>query len=234
MAGIDSYAPCPCGSGQKFKWCCQKVEAYADRAQRLLQTGQTQAAIDALDEGLRREPANAWLLIRKALIQIREGKAEEAKATLRQLLQRQPQHVAAHALLIRAVLESEGPLAGIAELQHALTAVTEADRPGLASMIGITGSLLARLGHYPAALAHLALAASSRHGPTRPTRRRPSRSRSSATRRSSRGSRTTTGSRPPRRVSTPSGPASLTKRLPGPSRASGRRRPPRSSRCRRS
>ncbi|HEY2154903.1 MAG TPA: tetratricopeptide repeat protein [Isosphaeraceae bacterium] len=158
MAGIDPYGPCPCGSGQKFKWCCQKVEAYADRAQRLLQTGQTQAAIDALDEGLRKEPANAWLLTRKALVLVREGKPEEAKATLRKLLQVQPQHVAGHALLVRAVLESEGPLAGIAELQHALTSVSEADRPGLASMIGITGSLLARLGHYPAALAHLALA----------------------------------------------------------------------------
>lgn len=158
MAGIDPYAPCPCGSGQKFKWCCQKMEAYADRAQRLLQTGQTQAAIDALDEGLRKEPANAWLLIRKSLVLVREGKADEAKAALRQLLQRQPQHVAGNALLVRAVLESEGPLAGIAELQHALTTVSEADRPGLASMIAITGSLLARLGHYPAALAHLRLA----------------------------------------------------------------------------
>ena len=158
MAGIDPYAPCPCGSGQKFKWCCQKMEAYADRAQRLLQSGQTQAAIDALDEGLRKEPANAWLLIRKSLVLVREGKPAEAQATLRQLLQRQPQHVAGNALLIRCVLEAEGPLAGIAELQRALTTVSEADRAGLASMIGITGSLMARLGHYPAALAHLALA----------------------------------------------------------------------------
>lgn len=158
MAGIDPYAPCPCGSGQKFKWCCQKMEAYADRAQRLLQSGQTQAALDAFDEGLRKEPANAWLLTRKALILVREGKPEEAKATLRQLLQRQPQHVAANALLVRSVLESEGPLAGIAELQRALTTVSEADRAGLAGMIGITGSLLARLGHYPSALAHLDLA----------------------------------------------------------------------------
>lgn len=158
MAGIDPYAPCPCGSGQKFKWCCQKMEAYADRAQRLLQTGQTQGAIDALDEGLRKEPANAWLLIRKALILVREGQPAGAQATLRQLLQRQPQHVAGNALLVRCVLESEGPLAGIAELQRAMTTVSEADRPGLASMIGITGSLLARLGHYPSALAHLSLA----------------------------------------------------------------------------
>ena len=31
MAGVEPYAPCPCGSGQKFKWCCHKVESFADR-----------------------------------------------------------------------------------------------------------------------------------------------------------------------------------------------------------
>ena len=67
MAGVDPYSPCPCGSGQKFKWCCHKVEAYAERAQRLFESGQVEAAIEALDEGLRKEPGNAWLLTRKAL-----------------------------------------------------------------------------------------------------------------------------------------------------------------------
>ena len=40
MALVDPYSPCPCGSGQKYKWCCQKVEAYAERAQRLVENGQ--------------------------------------------------------------------------------------------------------------------------------------------------------------------------------------------------
>src|SRR3954471_20220479 len=99
MAGVDPYALCPCGSGQKFKWCCQKMESYADRAQRLYETGQVEGALGVLDEGLRKEPANAWLLIRKALIQVRAQQAGEAKATLRELLKRQPGHVGAHSLL---------------------------------------------------------------------------------------------------------------------------------------
>ncbi len=36
MASVNPYMPCPCGSGQKFKWCCQKVETYAERAQRMV------------------------------------------------------------------------------------------------------------------------------------------------------------------------------------------------------
>ena len=56
MAGIEPYAPCPCGSGQKFKWCCHKVEAHADRSQRLFESGQVDAAIEALDSGRRGGP----------------------------------------------------------------------------------------------------------------------------------------------------------------------------------
>jgi hypothetical protein len=160
MAGVEPYALCPCGSGQKFKWCCQKMEPFADRAQRLYETGQIQSAIEVLDEGLKKEPANAWLLTRKALIQIREGQSKEAKDTLRQLLARRPQHIAGHALLVRAVLETEGPLEGIAQLQQALSAVSEGERKGLSSLIAVTGTLLARIGDYPSALAHIALARS--------------------------------------------------------------------------
>ncbi len=45
MAVLEPYSPCPCGSGQKFKWCCQKVEAYAERAQKLAVSGQIEAAL---------------------------------------------------------------------------------------------------------------------------------------------------------------------------------------------
>ena len=95
MAAVDPYSPCPCGSGQKFKWCCQKVEAHAERAQRLFENGQVEAALLVLDDGLRKEPGNAWLLTRKALFQLRQHQPEPAKASLRLVLQRQPKHLGA-------------------------------------------------------------------------------------------------------------------------------------------
>ena len=52
MALVDPYAPCHCGSGQKYKWCCQSVEAYVERSQRLLDNGQYELALNPLIEGL--------------------------------------------------------------------------------------------------------------------------------------------------------------------------------------
>src|SRR5487761_2520385 len=98
---FDPYSPCPCGSGEKFKWCCHKVESFADRAQRLVESGQTDLALQTLDEGLRKEPANAWLLTRKALIQIRAQQPDQAIATLRLLLEKRPTHAGALILLTR-------------------------------------------------------------------------------------------------------------------------------------
>lgn len=157
MAVVDPYSPCPCGSGQKFKWCCHKVEAYADRAQKLYEGGQVERALDALDEGLKKEPGNAWLLTRKALIQTRQNRPEEAKATLQVVLGKQPKHLGALVLMIRLELETEGASAGVARLQQALSAFPESDRRPLASMVKVVGAFLAEAGDIPAARKHLML-----------------------------------------------------------------------------
>ena len=47
---LDSYSPCPCGSGKKFKWCCQPIHEDVARAMRLEQEGQHESALRAMDE----------------------------------------------------------------------------------------------------------------------------------------------------------------------------------------
>ncbi|WP_435015556.1 SEC-C domain-containing protein [Tundrisphaera sp. TA3] len=160
MAGIEPYAPCPCGSGEKFKWCCHKVEAFADRAQRLFESGQVEAAIKVLDEGLRKDAGNAWLLTRKAIMQIREGGLEAAKDSLRVILQKQPKHIGALVLLTRCVLETEGPINGAGMLQQVFTSISDEMRPSMAGLTRIVAILLGELGRFPAALKHLELARS--------------------------------------------------------------------------
>lgn len=159
MAAVEPYAPCPCGSGEKFKWCCQKVEPFADRAQRLFDSGQGESAIKVLDEGLRKEAGNPWLLTRKAVMQIRQGEAEPAKATLRQVLARNPKHIGALVLLTRCVLETEGPVNGAGMFQEVLGKVDEAQRPGLGSLARVVAYMLAQARLYPATLKHLRLGA---------------------------------------------------------------------------
>jgi tetratricopeptide (TPR) repeat protein len=157
MAVVDPYSPCPCGSGQKFKWCCHKVEAYAERAQRLFEGGQQAAAIEALDEGLRKDPHNAWLLTRKALYQIQKNEPEGAKESLRRVLGKQPKHVGAQFLMTRLVLETEGAVAGAQQFQQALTAFDREEPKGLASLAQLVGAFLLEEARYPAALMHLTL-----------------------------------------------------------------------------
>src|SRR4051812_25500646 len=114
MALVDPYSPCPCGSGQKYKWCCQKVEPYAERAQRLFEGGQVAAAITTLEEGLRKEPNNAFLLTRKAIFLVQRNDFEAAKESLLQVLRTQPKNLVALILLTRLELDTEGPAAGVA------------------------------------------------------------------------------------------------------------------------
>jgi len=45
---IDAYAACPCGSGKKFKWCCQPIHGEIDQAFEQHNAGQHEAAIAAL------------------------------------------------------------------------------------------------------------------------------------------------------------------------------------------
>jgi len=160
MAVVDPYAPCPCGSGQKFKWCCQKVEAVADRAHRLFEGGQIGGAVEALDDGLRKNPGNAWLLTRKALYLLRAGRPDAAKAATALVLKANPGHAGGLTLMTRLALEGEGPAAGAAQLQQALSAFPADRRRDLAPLVRVVSAFLVEAGEYPAALKHLRLAQS--------------------------------------------------------------------------
>jgi hypothetical protein len=158
MALADPYSQCPCGSGEKYKWCCQKVEAYADRSQRLVDTGQIELAGKPLDEGLARFPANPWLSMRKALILLHLEKDDEAKQTVRIMLAKSPGHIGGLVLLTRLVLESEDPIAGTAMFQQALSSSKPDQRRTLNSLAAFVGSTLANQGYAIAGVKHLELA----------------------------------------------------------------------------
>jgi tetratricopeptide (TPR) repeat protein len=158
MSLVEPYSPCPCGSGQKYKWCCQKVEAYAERAQRLLENGQYEAALVPLDEGLAKVPDSAWLLTRKAVTHLHLGQVEDAKGALRALLAKHPDNLSGVVLSTRLALETEGLAAGIAQFQQGLAAARSDDRPRLASLAAFIGAALNRGGFPAAAIKHLELA----------------------------------------------------------------------------
>ena len=36
----DPYSPCPCGSGKKFKWCCQPIDEQIAKVYAMDEAGQ--------------------------------------------------------------------------------------------------------------------------------------------------------------------------------------------------
>ena len=158
MASVDPYSPCPCGSGKKFKWCCQKVEAYAERAHRLEGNGQHDAALAVYDEGLSKVPSSPWLLLRKAVLLMGQERLDEAKACTAKVVQQEPANRGAASMMCRLVLVTEGPVAAAAELQRALLRVKPESRQDLAQIVALTASELGKAGYFPAAMKHFELA----------------------------------------------------------------------------
>src|SRR5262245_34516514 len=148
MASVDPYSPCPCGSGQKYKWCCQKVETYAERAQRMVDNGQFESALKPLDEGLAKVPDNPWLSTRKALVQLHLKQTSPAKETLRALLKSHPDHLGGTILMTRLAIETEGAQTAISQFQQGLSAITPERRKRLAPLAHFLGVSLVRL-DYP-------------------------------------------------------------------------------------
>ena len=158
MASVNPYMSCPCGSGQKYKWCCHKVEAYAERAQRMVDSGQFESSLKPLEEGLARFPDNAWLLTRKAVVEAHLKRFDDAKATLNHLIAKNPGHIGGTILLTRLLLETEGPEASIAQFQQGLSAIPADRRQELAPLAQFLGVSLHRAGLPIASLKHLELA----------------------------------------------------------------------------
>ncbi|WP_165250253.1 SEC-C domain-containing protein [Paludisphaera soli] len=157
MPAVDSYSPCPCGSGQKFKWCCHKAESYVDRAMRLERNGQSEAALSALNEGLAKLPDNPWLALRRAILLAVLDRTTESREAVDKLLESHPEHPGALSIKLR-LLQASGEIRGAVDLfQDLLAKAVEQGKPAPAEMATALGATLYRAGFIPAALAHLDL-----------------------------------------------------------------------------
>jgi tetratricopeptide (TPR) repeat protein len=108
---LDLYSPCPCGSGKKFKWCCQPIHVQIDKAFRLDADGQHEAALRIMDEVTDEYPSNPEAWGRKAQMLFQNGRMDDAENTLQKALEINPQYPFGH--LLRGMFrQHEGELAG--------------------------------------------------------------------------------------------------------------------------
>ena len=79
---MDPYASCTCGSGKKFKWCCQPIQAEISQVFALLEQGQAEAALRAMDVVTQQHADNPQVWGQKAQVQYLVGMPEDAEKTL--------------------------------------------------------------------------------------------------------------------------------------------------------
>lgn len=111
MAVFDPYASCPCGSGKKFRWCCQPIHQEFTKAFQLDEEGQHDAAVKAIEEVVARHPDNPEVHGRKAQLLFQLGKVEEAEGALQKAFDLNPKYAFGHYLKGR-FRHIEGEVAG--------------------------------------------------------------------------------------------------------------------------
>lgn len=94
----DSYDPCPCASGKKFKFCCKPVFREIIEAMCASEEGRTKEAVRWLDRAKASIGETAELLCRYAIVYSRESD-EKFHQYLQRCLEQNPNHPRAHYLL---------------------------------------------------------------------------------------------------------------------------------------
>lgn len=89
---VDPYASCPCGSGKKFKWCCQPLHAEIERAFQQDADGQHELALRLMDEVIAAHPNHPEPYGRKAQLLHQNQRPEDAEAALEQAFAINPKY----------------------------------------------------------------------------------------------------------------------------------------------
>jgi tetratricopeptide (TPR) repeat protein len=104
---MDPYAPCPCGSGKKVKFCCQKLLPEMEKIERL-QENQPEQALAHLDRLERSNAGNPWIVTTRAGTLMQQGEYAAAKIALLKFLKEHPDHPRANALYAFAAFHADG------------------------------------------------------------------------------------------------------------------------------
>jgi tetratricopeptide (TPR) repeat protein len=108
---LDPYGSCPCGSGKKYRWCCQPIDKDLHRAFEQEANGQHDAALRIIDEVVAAHPTNPRGFGQKAELLYKLGRVEEAEAALEQAFAISPSYP--YGLLLRSIFRfHEGEIPG--------------------------------------------------------------------------------------------------------------------------
>jgi tetratricopeptide (TPR) repeat protein len=108
---LDPYAACSCGSGKKYRWCCEPIERDLRRAYEQEANGQHDTALRIIDEIVAAHPGNPQGYGRKAELLYKLARTEEAEAALEKAFAINPNYP--YGLLLRSAFRlQEGEMQG--------------------------------------------------------------------------------------------------------------------------
>jgi tetratricopeptide (TPR) repeat protein len=108
---FDLYGPCPCGSGKKFKWCCQPIGAQIEKAFEQNAEGQHDTALRLMEQLTTDHPDNPEAWGRKAQLLYQNERVDEAENALQKALAINPNYAFGY-LLRGQFRQHEGEIAG--------------------------------------------------------------------------------------------------------------------------
>src|SRR5947199_9119049 len=88
----DPYSLCPCGSGKKYKWCCQNIFVDIERAFQQEAEGQHETALRTMDEVVRKHADNPEAWGRKAELLFQQGRTDEGEEVLQKAFDLNPNY----------------------------------------------------------------------------------------------------------------------------------------------
>lgn len=87
---IDTYAPCPGGTGKKIKFCCSELVGDLEQLDRLVEGDQISAALDQVKRLAAKHPGRACLMATQTKLELASKQFTEAATTARQFLAAHP------------------------------------------------------------------------------------------------------------------------------------------------
>jgi tetratricopeptide (TPR) repeat protein len=154
---MDPYAPCPCGSGKKVKFCCQAILPEMSKIERLQENNQPRMALQLIDKLLKEHPDNGWLVTQRAMALFNDDRFDEARDSLVPFLRGNQDHPLANGLLAVAVSQLE-PVENCKKVFHRAFLKSMSGEPQLCAILA--GKLAAHhfeQGHEMAARQHMAM-----------------------------------------------------------------------------
>ena len=92
----DPYALCSCGSGKKFRFCCQGIASTLEKAFSQARAGQLDSALRTMDQAVSAEPKNLELRLHKAKLLDALKRRPEAETVLDEAISIDGAFAAAH------------------------------------------------------------------------------------------------------------------------------------------